>query len=697
VHAVGRGCLALFLALALGPQAPAQARRGITERDLLRLRWVADPQISPDNRQVAYVLVSVNEQEDRYETRIWVVESDGTGPRRLTTGPDDTAPRWSPTGDALVFLRRVDKKPPQLWRLPLDGGEPRRLTNLAKGASAAVWSPDGKQVAFTSTTLPGETVNDTARKSDVRIITRAEFRQDAAGWDDPSRARKIWIAAADAGGDTAGAARAITSGLYDEDNLIWSRDGSRIYFTSDRVAEPYYADPDANVYAVSVAGGAIDTIADINGPIANAALSPNGEGIAFSGFINPPARQSSTQTELFVWRDGKARSLTRDYDFDVGDVILGDQRPPRGGSGSDPIVWLPDGSLITLTSEHGRSNLMRFDVASGRREAVTTGNHEIAAYTATPDGSRFALTQSDPTHPLELFLLETGNGKLTRLTSHNDSLLAELTLAEPKELWYRSFDGRRIHAWVYLPPGFRPDRSAPFILNIHGGPHVAYGWSFFHELQLMAARGYVMLAPNPRGSTSYGQAFANIIQYYFPGDDYRDLMIGVDTLIGRGWIDPAKLGVTGGSGGGILTNWTITRTDRFAAAVAQRSIGDWSGFWYTADFTLFRPSWFHSTPFQNPEEFLARSPVRYAERIKTPLMLIEGESDLRTPSGQGGEVMFRALKALRKPVVMVTFPDEPHGLSRMGKPSHRIERLQHILNWFDKYLLAKPIDIYDGP
>ncbi|MGH7516965.1 MAG: prolyl oligopeptidase family serine peptidase [Gemmatimonadales bacterium] len=690
--------LSLLAALVLAPATPAQTRRPLADRDLLRLRWVADPQISPDGRQVAYVLVSVNEKDDRYEASIWTVGTDGTPPRRLTAGPDDVAPRWSPGGAALAFLRSADQKPPQLWVLPLAGGEPRRLTDLVKGASAAAWSPDGKRIAFTSRTLPGDTPDDTTRKSDVRIITRAEYRQDAAGWDDPKRARKIWLVEADAAhAEGPRAARAVTSGPYDEEDLAWSADGSKIYFTSDRVAEPYYADPDANVYTVGVDGGALDTIVDINGPIAGAVASPDGKAFAFTGFINPARRQSSTQTELFVWQDGKPRPLTGDYDFDVGDVILGDQRPPRGGAGSSPIVWMPDGrSLLTLTSEQGRSNLMRFDVASGRREPVTTGNHEIAAYTATPDGTRIALTRSDPTHPLELFLLETGSRRLTRLTAHNDSLLAELELAQPEELWYRSFDGRRIHAWAYRPPAFHPDGSSPFILNIHGGPHLAYGWSFFYEFQLMAARGYVVLAPNPRGSTSYGQEFANIIQYRFPGDDYRDLMIGVDTLVQRRWVDPTKLGVTGGSGGGILTNWTITRTDRFAAAVAQRSIGDWSGFWYTADFTLFRPFWFRSTPFQNPEEFLERSPVRYADRIRTPLMLIEGEADLRTPPGQGGEVMFRALKALRRPVVMVTFPSEPHGLSRMGKPTHRVERLQHILNWFDKYLLSKPIDIYDG-
>ena len=597
--------LLVFSLVAVCPAAPVlhgQTRRAITEHDLLRLRWVADPQISPDGRQVAYVLVTSNGKDDRYEASIWTVGTDGTAPRRLTRGPDDVAPRWSPDGGTLAYLRSADKKSPQLWLLPLGGGEPRRLTDLAKGASAAVWSPDGKRIAFTSTTLPGDTPDDTARKSDVRIITRAEFRQDGSGWDDPRRARKIWLAQVDSAGDDPAGARPLTSGPYDEEELGVERGW---------LAHPLHLRPHARALLRRPRRQRLRRLCR-RGRAGHGrghrrrrstARWPRltGRSLAFTGFVNPRRRQSSTQAELFVWQDGQARSLTADYDFDVGDVILGDQRPPRGGSGSSPIVWMADGSsVITLTSEHGRSNLMRFEVASGRREPVTTGNHEIAAYTATPDGSRFALTRSDPTHPLELFLLDTGTRQLTRLTAHNDSLLAELALAEPEELWYRSFDGRRIHAWVYRPPAFKPDGSSPFILNIHGGPHLAYGWSFFHEFQLMAARGYVMLAPNPRGSTSYGQAFANSIQYAFPGDDYRDLMAGVDTLVKRSWVDPKKLGVTGGSGGGILTNWTITRTDRFAAAVAQRSIGDWSGFWYTADFTLFRPSWFRLDAVPEP-------------------------------------------------------------------------------------------------
>ena len=230
-----------------------------------------------------------------------------------------------------------------------------------------------------------------------------------------------------------------------------------------------------------------------------------------------------------------------------------------------------------------------------------------------------------------------------------------------------------------------------------GGPHGAYGYTFFHEAQWMAAKGYLVLCPNPRGSTAYGQEFGNVIQYRYPGDDFKDLMAGVDELVRRGDADPKRLGVTGGSGGGLLTNWTITQTDRFAAAVSQRSIADWAGWWYTADFTLFTPRWFRGAPFEEAQDFAARSPITYIKNVKTPLMLIEGEADYRTPPTAGGEEMFRALKYLHRPVVMVRFPGESHELSRSGQPWHRVERLQHIVRWFDKYLRAKKIDLYDVP
>ena len=693
-------CLALAATCGVAPLAAQQ--RAVSDSDLFAFRWVASPQISPDGRHAAYVLVTANAKHDGYETSLWLVGTDGAStPRRLTAGPKDGAPRWSPDGTTLAFLRPKDGHS-QLYLLPLTGGEAQQLSDLPKGASPAAWSPDGKMIAFTSTT----TAEDLAKKdkkdkgdeskSDVRVVTQAEFRADDEGYFDPAEHTHIWTVPAGMPGDEPATARQVTSGPFDENVPQWSRDGARLYFASDRVAESYYYPPDNNVYSVPPAGGTLDTIVNIDGPVFGPALAPDGQAVAFRGWVNPRAARSYNQSDLFVWRDGRAKNLTVDYDFDMGGSVLGDQAPPRGGEGSSPNIWTADGkAVIVATTEHGRSNLVRFDAQTGAREPLTTGDHAVLAYTATPDARRFALTIGDPTHLPDVYALDAQTKRLTQLTHVNDSLFAKLRLVTPEDFWYPSFDGRKIETWILKPVGFTPGKKYPLILNIHGGPHTAYGYIFFHEMQWMAAKGYVVVYPNPRGSTTYGQEFGNIIQYKYPGDDYKDLMIAVDSVIRRGYVDSTKLGVTGGSGGGLLTDWAVGHTHRFAAAVSQRDVADWLGFWYTADFTLFQPSWFRSTPFRDPQEFLTRSPVRYADSVTTPLMFILGEEDLRAPPNQGGEAMFRALKYLHRTTVQVRFPGESHELSRSGKPVHRVERLQHILNWFDKYLLGKAIKLYD--
>jgi dipeptidyl aminopeptidase/acylaminoacyl peptidase len=387
--------------------------------------------------------------------------------------------------------------------------------------------------------------------------------------------------------------------------------------------------------------------------------------------------------------------LTTAFDFDIGSGLTGDNAAPRGGVGSPP-VWTNDSrSVVTVYAKEGKANIGSFEVSSGKQTDVTSGNQAVMAFSVGSDTSKFALVVSTPTHVGDLYWSEQPGKEPKQLTHLNDPLFSSLNITEPEEVWYKSFDGRRVQTWVQKPPDFDPGKKYPLILNIHGGPHAAYGYIFDHEFQWMAAKGYVVLYPNPRGSTTYGQEFGNIIQYNYPGDDYKDLMAGVDEILRRGYVDANKLGVTGGSGGGLLTNWTIGHTTRFAAAVSQRDIANWSDWWYTADFTLFQPTWFRKPPFEDPEEYKVRSPINYINNVKTPLMLILSEADYRTPTGPGGEAMFRALKYKKIPTVMVRFPNETHELSRSGQPWHRIERLQHIVGWFDRWLLGIPKPEYE--
>ena len=736
-----RRLVVVTLALALASIAFSQqpAKRLITETDLFRFLWVADPQVSPDGQRVAFTRVHVDDKGMGYETSIWSVAADGgSAPTRLSSGTRDARPRWSPDGKRLAFLRAALKdgkpQPPQIHILPLAGGEAWQLTDVPQGAGAAVWSPDGKRIAFLceanekdlekqkrekafrrsvqeekkkeeakppdsnakaaknnskSEDAAKETPNP-EHESDVRTITRAVYRFNGPGYLDPKHVTHLWVVDVPNSAEEPVPARQLTSGKYDEGNPHWSPDGALIYVTTTRIDEPYYEPPQTDFYAVSADQGAMQKIAALDMGVGPYSISPDGKLIAFSASTTKPVT-SYTQPDLWTLETtpgGKLTNLTANLDIDVGEDVFGDNRAPRADSSSPPI-WTPDGwSLIEIVAREGRANLMRFPLDGSAPTAVTTGERAVLNYAPGPNGL-IALILSSPTELGDVYLLD---GVAPRqLTAFNQPLFSQLNLTPPEEIWYTSFDGRKIQAWVQKPPDFDPRKKYPLILNIHGGPHAAYGYVFDHEFQWMAARGYVVLYPNPRGSTSYGQEFGNIIQYRYPGDDYKDLMAGVDELIQRGYIDPAKLGVTGGSGGGVLTNWTVTQTSRFRAAVSQRDIADWANWWYTADFTLFQPNWFRQPPFLDPADYVNRSALTYVTNIRTPIAFILGETDWRTPPTAGGETLFRALKWLKRPTAMVRFPNESHELSRSGQPWHRVERLQSIVGWMDKYLLGKDV------
>ena len=698
VRRVSVALLSSIVVLAVAPHA--QTRRSITEKDLFRFAWIADPGISPDGSTVAFVRVTVNEKENRYESSIGAVPVDGSSaPRRLTSGIRDTGPRWSPDGKRLAFVRSIDKdgkaQPPQIYVLPIDGGEARPLTDNPRGASNPTWSPDGKTIAFNASTGPdAPKVND--RESDVKVVTSAVYRENGnPGWVDVDHHTHVFTIRVPDDSMDKPAARQLTDGEFDERGMAWAPDGSRIYFTSTRVAEPYYTEAGAELYSVASGGGEVTRVTGIEGNIASLSVSPDGKRIAFIGELRGTPIRSYSQPDLWVTDaapGSAARNLTSDYDYDIGGGIGGDQAAPRGQN-RKPIVWSADGSsLLVVAAEKGSANLKRITVATGKVDAVTGGLHDVVAYSATPDGTKIAATLSTQTNIGDIFMLSPATSTQrapVRITHVNDELFNELRQSEPEEIWYKSFDGKNIQGWILKPPDFDPSKKYPLILEIHGGPHGAYGNTYTHEFQWMAAKGYVVLFTNPRGSTSYGQDFGNIIQFHYPGDDYKDLMAGVDEVLKKGYVDASRLGVTGGSGGGLLTNWTITQTQRFKAAVAQRDIADWYGFWFTADFTLFQPTWFRKAPWEDPQDFAARSPITHVANVTTPTMFVLGDQDYRTPPSDGGEQMFRALKYRKIPTVMVRFPRETHELSRSGEPWHRVERLQQIVGWMDRWLQGK--------
>ncbi|MES3023760.1 MAG: S9 family peptidase [Pseudomonadota bacterium] len=700
--------LTLFVCSLLCPLAALAEPRDIRATDLFEFNWIGDPQLSHDGAETSYVLVNTDSKREGYETRIWSVASATGQTRQLTGGAQDSAPRWSPDGKQLAFLRQGEKDgkptPPQLWLKPGAGAEPLQLTHLAKGVSSPLWSPDGKRIAFLSTTneddialtaclaKPGADQKSCSpmRQTDVQVITRAVYRANGSGYIDFRRPAHLWSIDVAPG---ALAPRQLTFGQHEDREIAWSPDSQRLYFVADRKPPTTHFTPTLHtIYSVPAAGGDASEVLRFAGSLGGLSISPQGDRLAFIAALNEP-RQSHSRSNLWVAALGGApRNVTAKYDWDIGAGIINDQAAPRaGGRGAAPL-WSADGQSITVVvAKQGRANLERFNLQDGSISALTTGDQAVVRYSS--NGRQTVALVSSPTELNELYLLGADAAAPRRLTGVNQKLFAELNISKPRDLWYRSFDGRKIHALVQTPPGFDPKKRYPLILNIHGGPHAAYGHSFFHEMQWMAAKGYVVLYPNPRGSTTYGEQFANVIQYRYPGDDYLDLMAGVDELVRLGWADPKRMGVTGGSGGGLLTNWAIGRTQRFQAAVSQRDIANWADWWYSADSSFY--NWFRKPPFEDPADFRARSPITYVNKIKTPTMFILGDADSRTPAESGGDQMFRALNYRKIPTAMVRFPGESHDLSRSGKPWHRVERLQHIVNWFDLYLLGKKTNEYD--
>ncbi len=735
------------------PQANA-TKRAITDKDLFDFVWIGDPQVSPDGSRAVFTRIVTDEKRTGYETSIWIVATSGNElPTRLTNGKHDAHARWSPDGKRIAFVRGGDKddsgkpRPPQIAILSLAGGEARMITDLPKGASGPVWSPDSRRIAFSSSTTAEDiekekrkkndaktgannnannnanvaatshaatskesaaTGSDGDRESDIYIITRAVYRDNDEGYLDFKQHDHIWVIDVPASSDEVTKPLQLTSGDYDEGAAFWTHDGSRIYYLTSRVDEPYYETGSTDIYSVasssssqpSTTGGAPEKLATIPMDIYSLTLSPDGRRVAFHGSVSEPIR-SYTQPDLWIMdlaSNAQPRNLTAGYDFDMGSSVFGDNAAPRGG-GRATLHWSPDGRwLFDIVEKQGRTPLVRVDTQTGAVTEITRGDQAVLDFSVTPDAHAAVALVSTPVMIGDLFTVPIGEnptGAQTRITDANKTLWSQLNLTEPEEINYKSFDGLPIQGWIQKPPDFDPKKKYPLILDIHGGPHAAYGWVFDHEFQWMAAKGYVVLYVNPRGSTSYGQDFGNIIQYHYPGDDYRDLMVGVDELLKRGYVDPKKLGVTGGSGGGVLTDWTVTQTDRFAAAVSQRDISNWASWWYTADFTLFQPRWFKAPPFQDPQDYANRSAITFVEKIHTPMMFILGQADYRTPQDSGGEQLFRALKYLKRPTAMVVFPRETHELSRSGEPWHRIERLDNIVGWFDKWLMGVPHPEYD--
>jgi len=687
------------IALLAATFATAAEPPAYNAESLLAWQFVGDPRISPDGRRIVYVRSSVNRVKDTYDRDLWIAENDGPV-RQLTTGThDDDSPRWSPDGRRFAFASNRSGKR-QLHVLEFPGGEPWQLTIDTEGVGAFAWSSDGTRIAFSSrTALEGdagyESVKDDSKAVEDAsakppfVTERLLYRFDGApGYRSPKR-NQIWIVAIDRGPRQT--AQRLTSGEFDAGDPVWSRDGKHIYFSAVRREDADYAADNSEIYAVAVDDGTTTTaLTQHPGPDDDPLPSPDGKWIAFTGFDEREPPLSSSVTNLYVMRpDGtERRQLAVDFDRNIGEVMLADVAAPRNGG--ERIAWSADSRrLLFIAADRGQDHLYEVDVASGDYAPLTRFRQgDLREFTVSRTG-QVAATFSSPTRPADIytFPLQPGAGEEWREVSRVGADLAPAGgFSQYEEFWFDAFDGQRIQAWVIKPRAFDPARRYPTVLYIHGGPHAMYGTGFFHEFQALAQSGFVVLITNPRGSTGYGGAFANVIQYRYPGDDFRDLMAGLDALIRRGYVDADRLGVAGGSGGGLLTSWTVGHTDRFKGAVVERAVTNWHTFVGTSDLNYwFVRHWFRDFPWRDSADYLARSPLSHVDQVQTPVLVIHNEQDYRTPMDQGLQ-FYAALKMLKKPAKLAVFPDSSHGMSREGRPSQRVARLKLIGEWFAEYL-----------
>lgn len=682
----------------------------ITIEDLAKLAQVHDPQAHGDT--IAWVVTKINKEDDTYTSSIWVADSDGSNARQLTSGTwRDANPRWSPDGLRIAFTsnrppaipvdvpkdesdidsdeknstkktnektEKPTKHPNQIWVIRLDGGEAQQVTNRPYGASLGSWSSDGTQLVFSaqSDAEEGTAPMTNGDVADERIIRDMSYRFDGIGYLE--RYSHIWKANIETKEQTQ-----LTFGTVNESDPQWQPNGDLITFSGNRRDDRKRYLGARQILVVSSEGGEVTTIGDDDVSFGAPAWSPDGSRIAWLGHEDA----SSNSRNINLWTadaDGsKVKNQTEKWDTSVNDYGMSDV---HSGSEGRPI-WKSDEEVLALASQRGETHIFSIKVAGSAStpKSVTSGKRRLGGFAVTDSGLAYVAGHID--RPKELFSSDE-NGESEIQVSHvNDAVLAEVTLVDSIDITATSPDGWEIQGWILPPANQEEGKKYPVIVQIHGGPHAMYGYDFFHEMQLMSAKGYAVVFCNPRGSAGYGEHFNACTRANWGVADMPDVIASLEAAIKQvDWIDTDRLGITGGSYGGYLTNWIISHDDRFKAAVTQRCVSNFYSFFGTSDIGVnFGEFEFGGVPWKDAELLLKHSPISYVDKINTPLLIVHAENDLRCPIEQS-EQMFTALKYLEKEVGFVRIPGESHDLSRGGTPSRRNARLSHIIGWFDSHL-----------
>ena len=669
----------------------SSSRRRITPEDLLRLHFICDPQISPDGGTIVFVKKHVGDKNE-YVSNLWLVAASGGEPRQFTSSGKDSAPRWSPAGDRIAFVSGRDKPKPQVYTISAGGGEAVALTAFPEGwIGSFKWSPDGKLIAVSFREQDPQWTDEAKKKrkddgsSDPpRVLDDIWYRLDGDGYFNAQRYHLYLVDVA-----SGNHRKVYTRDALGFFSFDFSPDSKRLVIGTNRDHRALMKDWNDDLLLLEVGTGKLKAIPNLpRGPKDSVCFSPRGDLVAYAGREGGDDVYGTENLELWVCDPvkGRARSLTGGEDYcllaialsDVADVVFG-----------PTFRWSPDGGrLYVQLGWHGESHIASVGTGGDRVIFLTSGPIMHQMGNLSTDGKRMALWTSHAAAPDEVAVGEVAPRSIAVrvLTSFNKSLLGERDVAKIQSHWVKAADGTRVQLWVMRPPGFKPGRRYPSVLQIHGGPHAQYGVGFFHEFQVLAAAGYVVFFSNPRGSKGYGRDHCAAIRGSWGGADWQDIQAVIEFAKSRPYVNSARLGIMGGSYGGYMTNWAIGHCHDFAAAITDRCVSNLLSMAGSSDFPDRPDHYWPGNPWDRAETRWAQSPIRYFNKVKTPTLVIHSEGDLRCNIEQAEQV-FTSLMVRGVPTRFVRYPrSTSHGLSRGGPPDTRLHRLQQILGWWKEYL-----------